>query len=83
MAISARGAGILLSTLSGLSGNRPLAAKPALIFFGVNALSLAGLYSEDYNLPRVIADIGGDQIMFCSRITIVVKNIQLNTRPIR
>jgi hypothetical protein len=44
MAGSAGGAGILLSTLSGLNRNRPLAAKPALIFFGVNALSLAGLY---------------------------------------
>ena len=41
---SAGGAGILLSTLSGLNGNRPLIAKPALIFLGVNALSLAGLY---------------------------------------
>ena len=40
---SAGGAGILLSTLSGLNGNKPLAAKPALIFFGVNALSLTGL----------------------------------------
>jgi hypothetical protein len=43
---SAEGAGILLSTLSGLNGNNPLAAKPALIFFGVNALSLAVLYRE-------------------------------------
>ena len=40
----ARGAGILLSTLSRLNGNRPLIAKPALIFFGVNTLSLIGLY---------------------------------------
>jgi hypothetical protein len=39
----AEGIGILLSTLSGLKGNRPLAAKPALIFFGVNAATLAGL----------------------------------------
>jgi hypothetical protein len=46
MAGSAGGAGILLSTLSGFNGNRPLVAKPALIFFGVNALSLAGLYRE-------------------------------------
>ena len=37
---SAGGFGISLSTLSGLSGNKPLAAKPALIFFDVNALSL-------------------------------------------
>jgi len=44
IASSASGAGILLSTLSRLNGNKPLAAKPALIFFGVNALSLAGLY---------------------------------------
>jgi len=42
MAGSAGGAGILLSTLSGLNGNRPLAAKPALIFFGVNTLSPCG-----------------------------------------
>jgi hypothetical protein len=46
MAGAVKGAGILLNTLSGLSGNRPLVAKPALIFFGVNALSLAGLYKE-------------------------------------
>lgn len=26
-----------------LNGNRPLAAKPALIFFGVNAIFLTGL----------------------------------------
>jgi hypothetical protein len=32
---SARGIGILLSILSRLKGNRPLIAKPALIFFGV------------------------------------------------
>ena len=31
------GAGILLSTLSGLNGNKPPAAKPALIFFGVKS----------------------------------------------
>jgi hypothetical protein len=43
---SARGAGILLSTLSRLNGNKPHTAKPALIFFGVNALSLAELYRE-------------------------------------
>jgi hypothetical protein len=43
MAGSARGAGILLSTLSRLNRIRPLIAKPALIFFGVNALPLAGL----------------------------------------
>jgi hypothetical protein len=48
----ARGAGILLSTLSELNGNKLLAVKPALIFFGVNALSLAGLYREvKYSLP--------------------------------
>lgn len=43
---SATGAGILLSTLSGLNGNKLLAAKPALIFFGVNALFFAGLYRD-------------------------------------
>ena len=32
-----------LSTLSGLNGNKPLVVKPALTFFGVNALSLARL----------------------------------------
>ncbi len=44
----AGGAGILLSTstLSRLNGNRPLAAKPALIFFGMNAIFLAGLCRE-------------------------------------
>jgi hypothetical protein len=46
MAGLAKGAGILLSTLSGLNGNKPHAAKPALIFFGVNALFLAGLYRD-------------------------------------
>jgi hypothetical protein len=46
MAVSTRGAGILLSTLSRLSGNSPYVAKPALIFFGVNALALVGLYRE-------------------------------------
>jgi hypothetical protein len=40
----ARGAGILLSTLFKLNGNRPLIVKPALIFLSINALSLAGLY---------------------------------------
>lgn len=40
------GAGILLSTLSGLNRNKPLAAKPALIFLGVNALFLAELYKN-------------------------------------
>jgi hypothetical protein len=44
MAGLAGGAGILLSTLFRLNRNRPLVAKPALIFFGVNALSLIGLY---------------------------------------
>jgi hypothetical protein len=46
MASSAGGAGILLSTLSGLNRNKPLIAKPALIFFGINALFLIGLYRE-------------------------------------
>jgi len=46
MAGLAGGAGILLSTLSGLNGNKPLTAKPALIFLGVNALFLTGLYRE-------------------------------------
>jgi hypothetical protein len=39
--------GILLSTLSGLNGNKLLAAKPALIFFGVNAITHAGLTFHD------------------------------------
>jgi hypothetical protein len=38
--------GILLSTLSGLNRNRLLTVKPALIFFSVNAIFLAGLYKE-------------------------------------
>jgi hypothetical protein len=42
MASSVGGADILLSTLLGLNGNKPLAAKPALIFFGVNAFSPCG-----------------------------------------
>jgi hypothetical protein len=41
------GLGILLSTLSGLNGNKPLAAKQALIFFGMNAITLAGLTFHD------------------------------------
>jgi hypothetical protein len=54
MAGLAEGAGILLSTLSGLNRNKPYAIKPALIFFGVNALSLAGLYREvKFSLPIV------------------------------
>lgn len=44
IANSAAGAGILLSTFSGLYRNKPLAAKPALIFLGMNAFILAGLY---------------------------------------
>ena len=43
---SARGAGIFLSTLSRLNGNKPLTAKPALIFFSVNAFSLIRLYKK-------------------------------------
>jgi len=46
MAGSAGGVDILLSTLSGLNRNKPLAAKPALIFFGINALFLIGLYRK-------------------------------------
>src|ERR1700724_41218 len=54
MAGSAREAGILLSTLSGLNGNRLLTAKLALIFFGVNAIFLVGLYREvKYSLSIV------------------------------
>jgi hypothetical protein len=34
------------STLSGLNGNKLLAAKLAIMFLGVNARSLAGLYKE-------------------------------------
>jgi predicted transcriptional regulator len=44
MASLAKGAGILLSTLFKLNGNRPLVVKLALIFFSVNALSLIRLY---------------------------------------
>jgi hypothetical protein len=46
MASFTRAAGILLSTLFKLNGNKPLIAKPALIFFNVNALSFTGLYKE-------------------------------------
>ena len=45
--VSSAGAfNIFRSTLSGLNGNNPLAAHPAVIFLLVNALSLAGLYRE-------------------------------------
>jgi hypothetical protein len=44
MISSAWGFGIFLSTLSGLYGANPHAAKPALIFLDVIAVSLAGPY---------------------------------------
>lgn len=45
-----------LRTLSGLNGNKPLAAQAAVIFLFVNALFLAGLYSEvKYSLLTVLA----------------------------
>ena len=37
---------IELSTLSRLNGNKPLAAKPALMFLAVNAFTRAGLKRE-------------------------------------
>ena len=40
------GFSMLLSILSGLNGNKLLAAKPALMFLGVNAFLLAGLNRE-------------------------------------
>jgi hypothetical protein len=43
---SAGGTGILLSTLSGLNRNSLYIAKPALIFFSVNVLTLARLKRE-------------------------------------
>jgi hypothetical protein len=44
MTSAAGGFGISLSTLSGLKGNKPVAAHPARMFLFVIALSLAGLY---------------------------------------
>ena len=46
MASLVRRVGILLSTLFGLNKKKLLAAKLALIFFSINALSLTGLYRE-------------------------------------
>lgn len=43
---STGGLGVYQSTLSGLNGNNPVAAHPAVMFLLVNALSLAGLYRE-------------------------------------
>ena len=45
-----------LSTFSGLNGNKPLAAHAAMMFFFVNAFSLAGLYREmKCSLPTIFA----------------------------
>jgi hypothetical protein len=43
---AAGGIGMLLSTFPGLNGTRSHAANLALIFLGVKALILAGLYRE-------------------------------------
>jgi hypothetical protein len=49
------GLGIELSTLSGLNGNKPLAAKPALMFLAVKAFARAGLNREvKCSLPIVL-----------------------------
>ena len=51
---SAGGFNVSLSTLSGLNGNKPVAAHPAVMFLLVNALSLAGLYKEvKCSLPTI------------------------------
>jgi hypothetical protein len=50
------GFGVPLSTLSGLGGVKALAAYLAIMFFLVNAFSLAGLYREvKCSLPAMIA----------------------------
>jgi len=46
MASLVKGAGILLSTLFRLNGNKLFTAKPALIFFDINAFFLVRLYKE-------------------------------------
>jgi len=43
-----------VSTLSGLNGNKPLAAHPAVMFLFVNPLSLAGLYRGEMLLADCI-----------------------------
>ena len=43
---SAGGFGVFRSTLSGSSGNKPVAAHPAMMFLLVIVLSLAALYRE-------------------------------------
>jgi len=47
-----------MSTLSGSSGNGPVAAHAAVMFFLVNARSLAGLYREvKCSLPIVFVPV--------------------------
>lgn len=51
---SAGGAGVFLSTLSGLNGTNPVEAHAAVMFLLVNALTLAELYKEvKCSLPTV------------------------------
>ncbi|KAF2427770.1 hypothetical protein EJ08DRAFT_331638 [Tothia fuscella] len=43
---SAGGFGIFLSTLLGVNGTNPHAARPVLIFLAASAVSLAGMYRD-------------------------------------
>jgi hypothetical protein len=61
------GLGIELSILSGLNGNKPLAAKPALMFLAVNAFTRAGLKREvKCSLPIVLTPPRSSRLT-CSR----------------
>jgi hypothetical protein len=52
--VSAKGFSISLRTLSKLNKNKPLTAKLALMFFGINALSLIRLKKKiKYYLPII------------------------------
>lgn len=49
---------MFLSTLSGLSGNKPHTAHADVMFLFVNAFSLAKLYKEvKYSLPTVVVPL--------------------------
>jgi hypothetical protein len=60
---------MLLSTLSGLNGNSPLAAKPAIMFLGVRAFSLAGLYREVVTVYEVGTSRVPRALFWCSSLT--------------
>lgn len=55
---------ILLSTLSELNKNKLYTAKPILIFFSVNTLSLTGLYRKiKYSLSIVFISLYSNQLI--------------------